>query len=85
MICKSEFRNHKSEIMQRILLFLIAVYQREISPAVGGKCACRFVPSCSEYARQAIMKHGAWRGGWLALRRISRCRPGGGMGYDPVP
>jgi putative membrane protein insertion efficiency factor len=46
---------------------------------------CRYVPSCSEYAAEAVDRHGAWRGGWLALRRLGRCQPFGGHGYDPVP
>lgn len=46
---------------------------------------CRYVPSCSEYAVEAIEGHGAWRGGWLGVRRVARCRPGGGFGFDPVP
>ncbi len=46
---------------------------------------CRYLPSCSAYAQEAVEGHGAMRGGWLALRRVSRCRPGGGFGYDPVP
>jgi len=47
--------------------------------------ACRFYPSCSEYAEQALAKHGAWRGGWLAARRLCRCGPWQRGGYDPVP
>lgn len=46
---------------------------------------CRFVPTCSAYAEEAVERHGARRGVWLALRRLTRCRPGGGWGYDPVP
>ncbi len=46
---------------------------------------CRFEPSCSRYAEEALRLHGSLRGGWLALRRLVRCRPGGGFGYDPVP
>lgn len=47
--------------------------------------SCRFVPSCSAYADEAVAVHGAFRGAWLAARRVARCRPGGGFGYDPVP
>ena len=64
---------------------LVRLYQLCISPFIGGKCACRFSPTCSEYTRIAIEKYGLFRGSWLGLKRISRCRPGGGYGYDPVP
>lgn len=66
-------------------LWLIGVYQKYISPAIGGKCACRFTPTCSEYTKQAIEKYGVFRGCVMGVRRICRCRPGGGYGYDPVP
>ncbi len=62
---------------------IIHVYRYFLSPWLGPKC--RFEPSCSAYALQALEMHGAWRGGGLALRRICRCHPWGGMGYDPVP
>jgi putative membrane protein insertion efficiency factor len=67
----------------RGLLFAIRAYQLGLSPWTGG--VCRHVPSCSAYAREAVERHGAVRGGWLALRRIGRCRPLGSSGYDPVP
>jgi len=70
--------------MKHLALYLIKFYQMAISPIIGGRAACRFTPSCSEYAKEAIEKHGCIRGGWLALCRIARCRPGGGFGYDPV-
>ncbi len=69
--------------MRRALLALIRLYQRGVSPALG--VACRFEPTCSHYAYEAIDRHGAARGTWLALRRLARCRPGGSEGYDPVP
>jgi putative membrane protein insertion efficiency factor len=64
----------------------IGVYRLMISPILTASMgpACRFAPTCSEYASAAIARHGAIRGGWLALKRLSRCRPGGGWGYDPV-
>jgi uncharacterized protein len=65
------------------LLALLAFYRVVLSPFVGG--GCRFVPSCSEYAHDAVIEHGALRGGWLALRRLSRCHPLGSYGLDPVP
>lgn len=67
----------------KLLIALIRVYQLMLSPFLGG--ACRFVPSCSVYAHEAIERHGAARGSWLAVRRLSRCHPFGGSGYDPVP
>lgn len=65
------------------LLVLIRFYQYVISPALGPKC--RFTPTCSQYAAEALKKHGPWKGLLLALKRISRCHPRGGSGYDPVP
>jgi len=70
--------------MKRIALFLINLYQSAISPMAGGRAACRFIPTCSEYTKQAIEKYGAARGIWMGMKRVSRCRPGGGFGYDPV-
>ena len=64
---------------------LVRFYQIAISPFIGGRAACRFSPTCSEYTRQAIEKYGLIRGTWMGIKRISRCRPGGGCGYDPVP
>ncbi len=62
---------------------LIKLYQWILSPLLGPKC--RFTPSCSHYAIEALKKYGFFKGGWLAIRRISRCHPWGGHGYDPVP
>lgn len=70
---------------RRVAMGAIKFYQTAISPVIGGRAACRFTPSCSEYARQAIERYGAVRGMLMGLRRIMRCRPGGGFGYDPVP
>lgn len=64
-------------------ILLIRFYQYVISPAMGPKC--RYTPTCSQYAVTALQKHGIFKGGWLAMKRISSCRPGGGEGYDPVP
>ncbi|HEY1382629.1 MAG TPA: membrane protein insertion efficiency factor YidD [Dongiaceae bacterium] len=66
-----------------LLVAPIRFYQWTLSPLLG--INCRYAPSCSEYAAEAIATHGAIRGGWLALRRIARCHPWGGSGYDPVP
>jgi len=62
---------------------MVRVYQATLGPLLGG--GCRFHPSCSEYAVEAIERHGAARGGRLAARRLLRCHPFGGGGYDPVP
>jgi putative membrane protein insertion efficiency factor len=67
----------------KLLIALIRVYQLTLSPFLGG--ACRFVPSCSAYAREAIEQHGAFRGSLLAMRRLSKCHPLGSSGVDPVP
>jgi putative membrane protein insertion efficiency factor len=69
--------------MQRAMLLLIAAYQRLLSPLLPR--SCRFYPSCSTYAAEAIARHGAARGLTLALRRILRCHPFHPGGYDPVP
>lgn len=69
--------------MRRLALFLIRLYQWLLSPVLGP--SCRFHPTCSEYAAQAVREHGAARGTWLALRRLGRCHPWGGSGVDPVP
>ncbi|MFB6240124.1 MAG: membrane protein insertion efficiency factor YidD [Gemmatimonadota bacterium] len=69
--------------LRRLLLASIRFYQAAISPLRPS--ACRYVPTCSEYARRAVDRHGPWRGGWLAVRRVLRCHPLGGRGYDPVP
>lgn len=61
----------------------IRVYQYCLSPLVGP--SCRHLPSCSEYAEDALRRHGLARGGWLALKRLGRCHPWGTSGYDPVP
>jgi hypothetical protein len=65
------------------LIALIRVYQWGISPLLGSKC--RYTPTCSQYAVEALKKHGLLKGSWLAIRRIARCHPWGGHGIDPVP
>ncbi len=69
--------------MRALALVLIVLYQKLISPLLPR--TCRFYPSCSEYAKQAIQKYGLMRGGWLAVKRIGRCHPGNPGGLDPVP
>ena len=77
--------NFFNVLLRKVANAMIRVYQVCISPIIGGRAACRFTPTCSEYTRQAIEKYGVVRGIWLGVRRIMRCRPGGGFGYDPVP
>ncbi len=72
-----------SDLLGRILILPITFYRRFISPLTPP--VCRFTPTCSQYAIEAIRKHGPFKGLWLAIKRLSRCRPGGGSGYDPVP
>ena len=69
--------------MKTVLLTLIRFYRRSISPLTPP--CCRFIPTCSEYALEAIEKYGALKGGWLAFKRILRCNPFHKGGYDPVP
>lgn len=69
--------------MRHILLWLLKGYKRFLSPLLPG--ACRFYPTCSEYAMQAIEKYGSLKGGYLALRRLFKCHPFNDGGYDPVP
>ena len=70
-------------ILKRLLMGLVRAYQLMISPMLGG--ACRFEPTCSSYALQALERHGAASGSYLALRRIARCQPWCDGGHDPVP
>ncbi|HUD47162.1 MAG TPA: membrane protein insertion efficiency factor YidD [Candidatus Baltobacteraceae bacterium] len=74
---------------QRLLMLMIRLYQITISPVVvaflGPSARCRFTPSCSQYALDAIRLHGAVTGCWLGLRRLARCHPWGACGDDPVP
>jgi putative membrane protein insertion efficiency factor len=76
-------------IAQHFLTFALRLYRRTLSPAqavlFGPLERCRFAPSCSEYALEAIQVHGALAGSWLGLRRICRCHPWGDCGHDPVP
>ena len=70
-------------LLARALAAAIRFYQLGVAPYLGTNC--RFTPGCSSYALEAIGTHGAFRGTWLALRRLARCHPWGGSGYDPVP
>jgi putative membrane protein insertion efficiency factor len=68
---------------QRVVLTLLKVYKVVLSQMFAG--SCRFVPSCSEYARDAVVAHGVLKGAWLAASRLARCHPAGSFGVDPVP
>jgi putative membrane protein insertion efficiency factor len=71
----------------KLLAYPVAIiirgYQLFISPALPS--SCRYIPTCSEYAIEALRKYGLFKGGWLAIKRVSRCHPWGGSGHDPVP
>lgn len=66
-----------------LFVLLIKIYQNLLSPLLGAQC--RYTPTCSQYGIEAIKKYGAFKGGWLTLKRIGRCNPWGGHGHDPVP
>lgn len=70
-------------LAQRLFVGAIRLYQIALSPYFGSQC--RFTPTCSEYAKQAVERHGALKGGWLAVRRVLRCHPWHPGGHDPVP
>ena len=72
-----------SRILAKPLIGAVRLYRLAVSPWLGGNC--RYQPTCSTYAIEALQTHGALRGSWLAARRIARCNPWGGSGYDPVP
>ena len=74
--------------LQHILLGLLRFYRWAISPLLtmlAGGTICRFEPSCSQYAMEAVKSHGAIQGSWFTLKRLARCHPWGGCGHDPVP
>jgi len=72
-----------NKILALFIIGLIKLYQFTLSPFLGKQC--RFTPTCSQYGVEALQKHGALKGSWLTLKRIVRCNPWGGSGYDPVP
>jgi putative membrane protein insertion efficiency factor len=69
--------------MKKLILWAIRAYQRVISPCLPG--SCRYYPTCSQYAAEAVTRYGAWKGMGLAVRRVMRCHPFHPGGYDPVP
>ncbi|MCX6315827.1 MAG: membrane protein insertion efficiency factor YidD [Bacteroidetes bacterium] len=79
----SKFWKGISFVLGLPFLLLIKLYQWVISPWLGPKC--RFTPTCSHYAVEALKKHGVFKGIWLTFNRVRRCHPWGGSGYDPVP
>lgn len=84
-VLHSRVLRNRSQVHFSVRLALAAIrgYQILIRPLLTG--SCRYLPTCSEYAAEAIVSHGALRGGWLALKRVLRCHPLGGAGLDPVP
>ncbi|MFO0357948.1 MAG: membrane protein insertion efficiency factor YidD [Sphingobacteriaceae bacterium] len=70
-------------ILKKIAILFVKFYQAAISPLLPN--SCRYTPTCSQYAIEAINKYGAIKGSWMGLKRILRCHPWGGHGYDPVP
>jgi putative membrane protein insertion efficiency factor len=73
----------KGGLVRGVFVLMIKGYQGLLSPLLPN--SCRFVPTCSQYGIEALQKYGAIKGGWLTLKRIGRCNPWGGSGYDPVP
>jgi putative membrane protein insertion efficiency factor len=70
-------------LLRAVLIALIKLYRLTISPWIPARC--RFTPTCSAYGLEAVERHGALKGSWLIVRRLARCQPWGGSGYDPVP
>jgi putative membrane protein insertion efficiency factor len=73
----------RSRFSVRVALLVVRGYQLMLRPMLSGQC--RYLPTCSEYAAEAIATHGVLRGGWMGLTRVMRCHPFGGSGFDPVP
>ncbi len=69
--------------MKRAVLLFIRLYQKTVSPFLLS--SCRYTPTCSHYSHEAVQRYGAIKGGWIGLRRLARCHPLGGKGFDPVP
>ena len=71
------------KVLSKLFILIIRFYQLSISPMLGQNC--RYDPTCSQYSIEALKKYGAFKGGWLSLKRIGSCHPWGGHGHDPVP
>ena len=88
MVASGQARFYPSGLMLLIVRVLVRLYQYTLSPLMallgGPGCGCRFQPTCSAYFLEAIETHGVARGSWLGLKRLARCQPWGGSGYDPV-
>ena len=88
MVAPREARFY-SALMLGLIRFIIRLYQCTLSPVLrllcGADCGCRFTPTCSRYFLEAVETHGASYGSWLGIKRLARCQPWGGCGYDPVP
>ena len=72
-----------TQLPANILILFVRIYQYTLSPFIGR--SCRYTPTCSQYSIDALKKYGAFKGGWMGLKRIASCNPWGGSGYDPVP
>src|SRR5690242_5572535 len=81
------FSGYVVESLSTVALWIVAAYRLVLSPVLFSWWgpACRFEPTCSAYAAEAITRYGIGRGGWMALRRLAKCRPLGGWGFDPLP
>ena len=76
-------RSFASRVLAACLLVVVRTYRTLVSPLLGARC--RFQPTCSAYAEESLKRYGGVKGGWLAVKRIARCHPWGGSGYDPLP
>jgi uncharacterized protein len=83
MRLRGRSRGKGSSVLNLVLRGVIRLYQLVLSPILPPRC--RYLPTCSDYALEALAAHGVLAGAWLALRRVARCHPWGGSGYDPVP
>ena len=88
LLCRNPIEGHMNQISlvcKNFLLLLLNLFMLLVRPFLGPRGVCRFTPTCSQYAKQAIVKYGAFKGGYLALKRVLKCHPLHPGGYDPVP